>query len=88
MADHPFTRTETTDVELQVVDKCFHVHRIILGFYSPVFEAMFENESDAIMEKNKTESYVIDDVDGDIMTEYLKFFYPEHRNNINFDVGR
>jgi len=89
MAEHPFTQSETTDTEMRVGEKRFHVHSQLLQFYSPVFEKMFQNESDVI-KGNRKQSYVIndDEVGGEIMVEFLKFFYAEHSKKIHFDVGK
>ena len=60
-----------TDVILNVKDKEFKAHKVVLAAASPVFEAMFKEGT-----KEHRDNYVnIEDIDGDVFDVFIRFIY-------------
>lgn len=68
-----------SDVTLVCGHKEFPVHKAILSARSKVFQAMFEHK----MLENERSRVEIEDIDGDIMLEILRFIYAGKIQNID-----
>ena len=59
------------DVTLQVKDKEFKAHKIVLAAASPVFEAMFKEGT-----KEREDNFVkVEDIDSDVFEVFLRYLY-------------
>ncbi|CAF0994194.1 unnamed protein product [Adineta steineri] len=68
-----------SDVTLVCGQKEFPVHKALLSARSRVFQAMFEHK----MLENERSRVEIEDIDGDIMLEILRFIYTGKTHNID-----
>ena len=60
-----------TDVELEVSGKTFKGHKLILAAVSPVFEKMFQGNS----QEHQNNRVIIEDVDADVFEELMTYIY-------------
>lgn len=67
-----------SDVTLVCGQREFPVHKAILSSRSKVFQAMFEHK----MLENERSRVLIEDIDGEIMHEILRFIYTGKTQNI------
>ena len=73
------TNQTLTDVTLQVKDKEFKAHKLILAAASPVFEAMFKEGT-----KEHEDNYVnIEDIDSDVFEVFLRYLYSGQAENLD-----
>jgi len=68
-----------SDVVVQCGDKSFDCHKVILASHSPVFKAMLTSN---MKEKNNNEIQ-IDDIEPEVMTEFLEFIYTGKSSNLD-----
>jgi len=68
-----------SDVVIQCGDKSFDCHKVILASHSPVFKAMLTSN---MKEKNNNEIQ-IDDIEPEVMTEFLEFIYTGKSSNLD-----
>ncbi len=68
-----------SDVTLVCGEKEFPVHKAILSARSKVFQAMFEHK----MLENERSRVEIEDIDGEIMFEILRFIYTGKTQNMD-----
>ena len=74
-----FENNALTNCRIIVENREFRVHKEILAAKSTVFLAMFENE----MKEKKENQVTIEDIEGDVFCELLRYFYKNTVNNIN-----
>lgn len=75
-----FTNGEYCDTTLQLENREFKAHKIILAARSPVFAAMFKHETS----EKQTGIVNIPDCDSDSFQEFLEFLYCGKVENISF----
>merc|ERR1712029_263438 len=68
-----------SDVVVKCGDKSFDCHKVILASHSPVFKAMLTSN---MKEKNNNEIQ-IDDIEPEVMTEFLEFIYTGKSSNLD-----
>ena len=67
-----------SDVTIFVQESQFQAHKSILSARSPVFAAMFQNET----KENQNNAVDIPDVDGETFGALLRFIYTGHVDNL------
>ena len=60
-----------TDVDLEVTGKTFKGHKLMLAAVSPVFEKMFQGNS----QEHQNNRVIIEDVDADVFEEVMTYIY-------------
>ncbi|GBN80412.1 Speckle-type POZ protein [Araneus ventricosus] len=70
-----------TDVELKTKTKSFPAHKIVLCGRSPIFKAMMTND----MKERNTDCIQIDDLEDDIVQQFLSFLYSDNLENLQWE---
>ena len=87
--EHPFKRTETTDIAIKIQEETFYLHQQILSFYSTKFRDIIHEDK----QQNHHGDGVIQEISLDDekagLEDWMTFFmlfYPEHFHLIDIDV--
>ena len=87
--EHPFKRTETTDIAITIQEETFYLHQQILSFYSTKFRDIIHEDK----QQNHHGDGVIQEISLDDekagLEDWMTFFmlfYPEHFHLIDIDV--
>jgi len=74
-----FNNKEFSDVVVKCGDERFECHKVFLATKSPVFKAMLTSN----MKETNNNEIQIDDIEPEVMTEFLKFIYTGKSSNLD-----
>ena len=71
-----------TDIQIEVGEKTFDAHRVVLASFSDVFKKMFEIN----MKEKEEKRVVISDIDAEVMSDLLSFMYTGSAPNMKAHI--